>query len=225
MPQFWKPLFVLGAAALAAAVGGAAGPAARASRSAASSSKPIALATPSRQRPITVPPLTGAIPVGTTTLHLVDRRRPDKSFRSGKRELMVQLWYPASSASGPLAPYMPARTAAALERASGAPAGTVSDVRTHAHSDAPIATGLHPIVLFSPGSTQMRSDATAVAEDLASNGYIVVAIDHTHESELVQFPNGQIVRGGFTDTGPASNLRALQPRIADARFVLDQLHP
>src|SRR5947209_3699560 len=117
MFQLSKAVLVLGAATLAAAVASAGGQAARASRTPATSS-----------RPITVPPLTGALPVGTTTLHLVDRHRPDKSFRSGKRELMVQLWYPASRASGPLAPYLPAQTAALFERASHAPAGTVSDV-------------------------------------------------------------------------------------------------
>ena len=62
----------------------------------------------------------------------------------------------------------------------------------------------------------MRSDATALVENLASEGFVVVAIDHTHESQLVEFPDGRLVRGTFVDTGPASNLRALQIRAAVA---------
>lgn len=78
-------------------------------------------------------------------------------------------------------------------------------------------------MLFSPGSSEMRSDDTALVEDLASSGFVVIAIDHTHESELVQLADGRIVHGSFVDTGTASNERALRTRVADVRFLLDQL--
>jgi predicted dienelactone hydrolase len=170
-----------------------------------------------------LPSLSGPARVGTRVLHLVDRSRLDRSFRSGRRELMVQIWYPASPGGAAYAPYLPAGVAIAIERAYHLPSGIVSRIRTHGRIDAPAAPGRHPVLLYSPGSSEMRSDATALVENLASEGFIVVTIDHTHESQLVEFPDGRLVRGTFVDTGPASNLRALRVRVADARFVLDQL--
>jgi predicted dienelactone hydrolase len=136
---------------------------------------------------------------------------------------MVQLWYPAQPGGTGWAPYLPARIASTIERMNHLPPGTVSRIRTHGRTAAPVAAGAHPVLLYSPGSSEMRSDATALVENLASEGYVVVAIDHTHESEFVEFPHGQVVRGTFVDTGPASNERALRVRVADSRFVLDQL--
>lgn len=170
-----------------------------------------------------LPALPGRAPVGTRVLRLVDRSRPDRSFRSGHRELMVQLWYPAASGGAGFAPYLPLRIARTIERTYHLPSGIVARIRTHARSGAAVARGAHPVLLYSPGSSEMRSDATALVEDLASEGFVVVAIDHTHEGQLVEFPDGRVVRGTFVDTGPASNLRALRVRVADSRFVLDQL--
>ena len=170
-----------------------------------------------------LPNLSGPDAVGTRTLQFVDGARPDRSFRSGHRELMVQLWYPAAGGGGGYAPYLPVRIARVIERTYHLPAAIVSRIRTHARVGAAVAAGAHPVLLYSPGSSEMRSDATALVEDLASEGFVVVAIDHTHESQLVEFPDGRLVRGTFVDTGPASNLRALRIRVTDTRFVLDQL--
>src|SRR5690348_7482587 len=172
---------------------------------------------------VRLPALSGPDRVGTRVLHLVDRTRIDRSFRSGHRELMVQLWYPSGGSGTGYAPYMPAAIAATIERAYHLPAGIVSRIRTHARTAATVAAGAHPVLLYSPGSSEMRSDATALVENLASEGFVVVTIDHTHESQLVEFPDARIVRGTFVDTGPASNLRAIGIRVADTRFVLDQL--
>jgi dienelactone hydrolase len=173
---------------------------------------------------VRLPNLPGSARVGTRTLRLVDSARSDRSFRSGHRELLVQLWYPTDgSGGGGYARYLPLRIARVIERTYHLPAGIVSRIRTHARIGAAVAAGAHPVLLYSPGSSEMRSDATALVENLASRGFVVVAIDHTHESQLVEFPDGHLVRGTFVDTGPASNLRALRVRIADARFVLDQL--
>jgi dienelactone hydrolase len=173
---------------------------------------------------VTVPPLAGGAAVGTVSLHLVDSARRDPSSPSGKRELMVQLWYPAAATAGyPLAPYMTPRTAAFVEHVDHAPAGLIASVRTRAHTGAPVAAGKHAVVLFSPGSGGLRSGDTALVEDLASAGYVVAAIDHTHEASVVEFPGGRLVRGTFVDTGAASNTRAVAIRVADVRFVIDRL--
>ncbi|QIP85507.1 hypothetical protein GLX30_17340 [Streptomyces sp. Tu 2975] len=61
------------------------------------------------------------------------------------------------------------------------PAATVSGVRTHACVDARPASGRFPLVLLSPGFSMPRSTLTALANDLASRGYVVAAVDHAHD--------------------------------------------
>src|SRR4051794_15390299 len=59
-----------------------------------------------------LPAPTGRKALGTTAVHLIDQSRPDPSMPSGRRELMISIWYPASMVgSSPFAKYMPARTA------------------------------------------------------------------------------------------------------------------
>ncbi|MGW4698800.1 alpha/beta hydrolase [Streptomyces sp. NPDC004285] len=67
-------------------------------------------------------------------------------------------------------------------------------VRTHAFPDAPLAPGLRdlPLVVLSPGFTRPRATLTSIGEDLASHGYVVVAIDHTYETAATTFPDGRV---------------------------------
>src|SRR3954471_14995206 len=63
-----------------------------------------------------LPKPTGRKYLGTTSLHLIDDKRPDPTMPSGKRELMITLWYPTSlMADTPLAKYMPQRTAVEVD--------------------------------------------------------------------------------------------------------------
>ncbi len=62
------------------------------------------------------------------------------------------------------------------------PPGVLSGTRTGAFAGAPPQRGRHPLVVLSPGFSLPRSSLTSLAEDLASRGYVVAAIDHTYES-------------------------------------------
>ncbi|MEU8587460.1 lipase [Streptomyces sp. NPDC048664] len=81
-----------------------------------------------------------------------------------------------------------------------------------------------PVVLYSPGLHSNRSLGTVLTEELASHGYLVVAIDHTYDAGLVEFPGSRVetfaITGDIDDTLIA---KALAVRTADTRFVLDQL--
>ncbi|GAA1651126.1 hypothetical protein GCM10009744_48470 [Kribbella alba] len=177
-----------------------------------------------------LPPPTGRDDVGVTDLHLVDPARRDPSAPSGKRDLMVSVLYPADGfgQDGPVARYMPPKTAAFVdERWSGAlevPAGTFdfANTPTHALVGAPVKSTRHQVVLFSPGYSFSRFTNTAQAEDLASRGYIVVTIDHTHETP-VEFPGGRFVPATQAQPTPDSYRWTIATRTADARFVLNQL--
>jgi dienelactone hydrolase len=110
----------------------------------------------------------------------------------------------------------------------GVPPDALSTVRTNAVSDATPAgpaRGL-PLVVLSPGFTNPRSTLTALAENLASHGYVVAGTDHTYESHATAFPDGRVTtclarearrRGsGFWE-------KVVAGRAADICFVLDEL--
>ncbi|MEV0562440.1 hydrolase [Dactylosporangium sp. NPDC050588] len=176
---------------------------------------------------LVLPAPTGRHRIGTVALHLVDRSRPDPWVPAERvRELMVQLWYPAHDARRlPLAPWVSPAFAALLN-----PPGSGYELPlTHARLGAPALPGRRPVVLYSPGFGVERTAGTAVAEELASHGYIVVTIDHTHDSPLVEFPGGRVARSAVPpptgEPGEEERLiaKALAARVADTRFVLDWL--
>ncbi len=173
------------------------------------------------------PPLTGGFPVGTMSLRLTDRSRRDTSSPSGKRELMVQFWYPAQSTQGhAVAPYMPAQVAQLVDRYHRIPDHLFERLRTRAFTDAPITPGSHAVLLYSPGLGEMRSADTALEENLASDGFVVVAIDHTYEAQWVQFPNGRIVPWSvpYTSSSPYGFTPAMAlRRVKDLQFVAAEL--
>lgn len=179
--------------------------------------------------PVTLPAPTGGRPVGSTVLHLTDASRPDpwdESMRA--RELKVTLWYPAGRRDGPPAPYMSPEEADLLLAGSGLAATraeTLSRTRTHSVRDAaPAGRGL-PLVVLSPGFTKPASTLTSLAEDLASRGYAVAAIDHTHESHATTLADGRVAGCLACDSSDDPGFRAglVQGRAADVSFVLDRL--
>jgi dienelactone hydrolase len=113
----------------------------------------------------------------------------------------------------------------------GVPPDTLSTTRTNAVSDAtPAGTARSlPLVVLSPGFTNPRSALTALAEDLASHGYVVAGIDHTYESYATAFPDGRVTTC-LARQAPRRDCaeKVAAGRAADACFVLGELtgaHP
>ncbi|HEY9335639.1 MAG TPA: hypothetical protein VIQ79_14500 [Kribbella sp.] len=180
-----------------------------------------------------LPQPTGRKALGTSAVHLIDRSRPDPSMPSGQRELMISLWYPAGMfGAAPLAKYLPPKTAVEVDAAwtgeygLALPSGSFdfANTETHARVGVPVQRLRHPVVLFSPGYQYSRFVNTAQVEDLVSRGYVVVTIDHTHETP-VEFPGGRFLPGAPAPepADPEAIRKAVATRTADARFVLDQL--
>ncbi|MFJ9716906.1 alpha/beta hydrolase family protein [Streptomyces sp. NPDC101213] len=189
------------------------------------------------------PEPSGRFAVGTRVVQWTDPRRPE-SFTADphdRRTVVVQLWYPArkSPAGAPRAPYLgrtehEARTVSdALARQVGLPGFLVDGVpraRTRAVFDAPVADagGRFPVVLFSPGSGGVRTQNTAWAEELASHGYVVAALDHPYDSAAVVLADGRTIRSETVSTGDREEDERLAAgwtavRAADLGFVLTQL--
>ncbi|MFI7689909.1 hypothetical protein ACIBQ6_12600 [Nonomuraea sp. NPDC049655] len=110
---------------------------------------------------------------------------------------LVSLWYPAGEAADRPAPYMTDEEAAAMlkgQKVTDVPSKAVSGIMTHSVTGARPAgrNGTLPLVVFSPGFTMTRSSLTGLAEELASRGYVVVGVDHVHESYGTTLPGGRL---------------------------------
>lgn len=176
-----------------------------------------------------LPESTGPQPVGSTELHLVDSDRRDPWAADRARELMVSIWYPARRAKGySPQPYMPAGVARSVDESGSfnlAEPGQVdwAGIRTEAAAVGPVdhREG-RPVVLYSPGLKVSRTLGTSTAVELASRGYVVVTMDHTYEAPAVEFPRGR-VELQKPMSGIEGLKKAVDTRVRDTRFVLDQL--
>lgn len=142
---------------------------------------------------------TGPHPIGTTTLAWTDTSRPEITSRDAarRRTLVAQAWYPAApGASGPRARYL-ADTAFtdAIARLFGVPSwllAGVSAAETSALIEVAPAVGRHPVIIACTGLSGSRSLSTFQALELASHGYIVVALDQPGASAAVTLPDGYV---------------------------------
>jgi dienelactone hydrolase len=176
-----------------------------------------------------VPSPTGSFRVGTRTVDLVDAKRPDPYLANGaKRELLVRFWYPSAvGRSCQPAEYASAGVWSYLAQLEKVPA---PQVKTNSCQDASVATGPHPVVVFTHGYTGTFTDYTFLFEELASRGYIVASVDHTFEATAVQFPDGRLLKsvlGSRVDNTLRMDEQAISlavaARLTDLKFVMDQL--
>ena len=190
---------------------------------------PASTLRPASPARLTLPTPTGHLTAGTVSLHLVDPSRPDPWVPSERvRQLMIQLWYPAAAVDGyPVAPYMSPLTARAYEKEQGLP--SLNWPVTHAHLGAPVRRrgGGWPVVLYSHSLGGERFETTSLVEDLVSHGYVVVTIDHVHDAGVVVLPDGTVatceVPPPTKDSPTPETTKEIEARVADVRFVLDQL--
>lgn len=185
-----------------------------------------------------LPVPSGPFSVGTVTYHWVDSTRAEwfTEDQSDVRELMVQLWYPADEETkGSRAAYLdhvPLRAKAVGERV-GLPAFMIQHlklVKSRSREIAPPADrgNPFPLLIFSHGLGGMKGQNTILMEELASHGYIVVAMDHPFDANMTVFPaapdspDGRMAdyRSAIPDGTPDSvwleiRNRQLKTRIAD----------
>lgn len=193
------------------------------------------LATSKALNEINLPRTTGAYPVGSTSLHLVDDSRPEifTDDPDDVREFMVHLWYPAVDAStGERADYMDWWNGHTLAEwlLPGLPdlGSYYFLTATNSAEDVPLATAedRFPVVLFSPGLGITDRAYTVFFEELASHGFVVAAISHAFFSGYTVFPDGTWV---VTAPRPRDDSQAawLEEHSyivnQDAAFVLDTL--
>lgn len=180
---------------------------------------------------VTLPTPTGPYPVGIIDRELTDHDRG--------RRLMVSVWYPAAQTGSP-APltHNPDQVAMGLGKLAGLPAFPFQHLRyfkLSASNGAPIriADSPFPILVFSHGLVGLRLQNSSSLQELASWGYVVVAIEHTDAAAVTVFPNGEanfynLGRFGITAADGEPDRKMMDEKVfpvwvADQRFVYDTL--
>jgi putative ABC transport system permease protein len=164
-----------------------------------------------------LPKPTGQHEIGTTEIHLVDDTRVDPWVKDKVRELMISIWYPAQRESEEKALYMKPGAAKHYDENTVTTIGLdpgqidLSGIVTNAWVNALVANSDEgwPVILYSPGGTVPRNFGTAVVEDLASRGYVVVTVDHTYETSAVEFPDGRVETGKLKDMNAETVLKMI----------------
>ncbi|KAL7939264.1 Alpha/Beta hydrolase protein [Trichoderma chlorosporum] len=193
-------------------------------------------------RAVLVPGPTGPYAVAMKELPLTDTSRPDPLDPTGKsksRRLLVSLYLPVdkSRRTCPVTtvPYMTPPVAASYGQQAEqvglpdtlyypfemefcdlkklSPCGQASNKNKK-----------YPLILFDPGFEESRLIYGAMARSLASQGYVVVTIDHPFDSPAIQFPDGSIIEGVDMDPSDPTVLpKVIKVRTDDITFIINEL--
>jgi dienelactone hydrolase len=173
---------------------------------------------------------TGPYAVGRTTRVLTDASRTNRYGIATNSSFLITIWYPAEHGSGVLpGAYIDPQLAAPLAEphvgSTGDDANRLIGFFGFSLTNVPIALAEspYPVVIYSHGYSFHRQENSEKLEELASQGYVAVAMDHV-DCRTTVYPDGRAIRGIFTDNPSAEALDAsVAGRLADDRFVVEQL--
>jgi dienelactone hydrolase len=192
-----------------------------------------------RSRPVTLPAPSGPYAVGRFLTEWTDETRQETltSTAGHPRELTVWIWYPADPQAGAIADrYLPKAWAQAREHARGIGSilfQSATSIHAHAVAGVPLSSteAVYPVLFFEPGLGPAVSDYTTLLEDLASHGYIIIAVNPTYSTSTVVFSTGRVIeqsaKGGIPDNASVSEAKRigdqlLQVWVQDLVFAMDQ---
>ena len=190
---------------------------------------------------ITLPAPTGPFAVGRAVFDWADGATLDTlaPVPRTKRELLAWIWYPTAGPSAATDDYLPSPSRAAVEGQSGLLQFLTRDLsRVHGHSlrnpDVSPQQRSYPVVIMRAGASLEVWNYSALAEDLASHGYVVVGFDAPYRTFTVGFPDGRVM-SRLPENNPELCLgmagqeqahcvdKLLTAWTADIAFVLDRL--
>src|ERR687885_2566627 len=167
--------------------------------------------------------------VGSVVFHWTDAQRPETFANSAGelRQVVAQAWYPTEMPGRPV-PYFEAqgRLPAYVDPYPAWFYGDFDQVDTHAAAAPPVSAErpTWPVLVFLPGWGSPREHYSGLCADLASRGFVVVALSHPYESAVSVLADGRVVGTAAGASVLGANMADMTPiRAADSRFVLDQL--
>lgn len=185
------------------------------------------------------PPPGGIFKVKWDSEELIDHDRPDPFNATHARRMMISRFKPILfpfCLQTCRVPYMPPDIAAIEDEIIAAflaetswTYGALANLEMEfccKSIDLPFGLPRFPRILFGTGLNTTRHFYSATAQHLASLGYEVIVMDHPYETDVVQFPDGEIVFGGRVtrDLNDTAGIEfGLRVRSDDATFVMDRL--
>ena len=141
----------------------------------------------------------GPYAVGRTTRVLADTSRTNRFLIATNSSFMITIWYPAEPARGVLpGAYIDAQLAVPLAEphvgSSGDVASRLAQFVTFSLPNVPVALAgsPYPVVIYSHGYTFHRQESSEKLEELASHGFVAVAMDHI-DCRTTVYPDGTAV--------------------------------
>ena len=140
-----------------------------------------------------IEPPSGKYNIGTQIYFWTDNARSEvyTTDPTDFRELMVQVWYPANKGEGyQKAPHVtfPKKAISSIARTAGLPTNFGKHgtrlVTSSVNNLSPIKNEKFPLVLFSHGDGGLLNQNTSQVEELVSNGYVVIACNHTYNASI-----------------------------------------
>ena len=199
----------------------------------------------SRSRPVIIlPELSGRYPVGRRFFDWIDSARPDPFHKSAKRELVVSVWYPAqAAAANQTGAYLSGNRGLVTARFQSMmlrvrvqsfwsalvrnplPKEVFSEIQTHAVENVAVSheEPRLPVLLFLPGFGAMATEYTAILEDVASHGYVVVAITPTDFVPATVFDSGRTVYAPLWSPSLYNIRKNLSVWVQDMLFTLNEV--
>ncbi len=135
------------------------------------------------------PPPTGKYPVGTFALEI--------PAAGEAPQLMAQVWYPAEDIAGkPAVAWLPDRALAPAF-----PYHRLAFAKARARVDVTVAdaSGPRPVLFYEHSWMGHRAENIAQVESLASQGFVVVAVDHPGQAERVLYQDKSVVKGRYPE--------------------------
>jgi dienelactone hydrolase len=149
-----------------------------------------------------LPKPSGDYEIGTRTFEVEDKTRKEiyTEDPSDNRKIKYQVWYPTEDIKNSTkAKWISGgkevtRGIASSMSLPGFVLDHTATIESNSYLNAPISDALdnYPVVVISHGWQGFRELHTDYAEELASNGFIVVSIDHTYGSLGVKFDDGEV---------------------------------
>ena len=147
-----------------------------------------------------IPEPTGVYAVGTKYYlfevpgrESVYRNHAGKNYRIG-----IQIWYPAENSHSEPVFYQTKKSSECIASIFDMPGfilNYLSKIKTHSyHNATPLMSyGPYPIVYYSPGGTGWINQASAVNEELASHGFVVISVGHESTEPFLRDRDGEVI--------------------------------
>jgi dienelactone hydrolase len=184
------------------------------------------------------PTPSGRYGVGYATYHWVDQMRHELNAQDPQhpyRELMVHVFYPTEkNVAAKLVAYDQDAAKSTMEyfaMCSKLPKWFFSSlklIKTQVQPGAPSvksATPL-PVVIFSPGAGgPMVQSYTWMLEELASQGFVVVGINHPYVAQTIRYPDGRVIASVYRKKARDAQwkLQLLETNAQDISFAITKM--